>query len=263
MTHIPRLVGMVHLSALPGSPRYGGSMDEVTDRAVADAVALEEAGFPALMVENFGDAPFYPDRVPPETVAAMTVAVGAVGRATGLTVGVNVLRNDALAALGVAAATGAGFIRVNVLVGTMYTDQGPIIGWAAEVQRARARLAPEVEVWADVMVKHASAPSGTDPRIAALDTVERGLADAVIVSGSGTGAELDIHEATVIRAAIPAETPLVVGSGAEAANLGRLLEVADAVIVGSSVKVDGAPHNPVDPDRARQFVAAAREHGLA
>ncbi len=262
MTRLPRLVGMVHLLPLPGSPGFGGSMKEVVARATADATVLRESGFPAVMVENFGDVPFYADRVPPETVAAMTVAVGAIRETTGLVVGVNVLRNDALAALGIAAATGASFIRANVLVGTMYTDQGPIVGRAAEVARARSRLSPDVEIWADVMVKHATPPPGTDPCIVAVDTVVRGLADAVVVSGSGTGAEPDIHEATVIKASIPASTPLVIGSGADVTNLGRLLQVADAVIVGSSLKVDQDPRNPVDPDRARAFVQAAEEHGL-
>lgn len=237
-------------------------MEKVLHRALADASALKDAGFPAVMVENFGDAPFYADRVPPETVAAMTLAVGAVTELGGLTFGVNVLRNDALAALGIAAATGAAFIRVNVLVGTMYTDQGPIVGRAAELTRARSQLAPDIEIWADVAVKHATPPPGTDPRIVATDTVGRGMADALIVSGSGTGAEPDIHEATIIKAAIPAGTRLVVGSGADVTNLGKLLEVADAVIVGSSLKVDGEASNPVDPERARAFVAAAREHGL-
>ncbi len=237
-------------------------MKEVVTRAVADALALRDAGFPALMVENFGDAPFYADRVPPETVAAMTVAVEAVADASGVSLGVNVLRNDAVAAVGIAAATGAAFIRVNVLVGSMYTDQGPIVGRAAEVMRLRPRLAPQLEIWADVAVKHAVPPPGTDLRTVAADTVERGLADAVIVSGSGTGTEPDIHEATTIKAAIPAGTPLIVGSGAKATNLERLLEVADAVIVGSSLKVDGNPANPVDPERALAFVEVARSHGL-
>ncbi|HSO49186.1 MAG TPA: BtpA/SgcQ family protein, partial [Acidimicrobiia bacterium] len=174
---------MIHLLALPGAPRFNGSIDEIVNAAVSDAEALRGAGFPALLVENFGDAPFHADRVEPETIAAMTVAVEAVIAATSLPVGVNVLRNDAIGALGVAAVTGARFIRVNVLTDLMYTDQGPIVGRAAELLRRRRVLAPDVEIWADVMVKHATPPPGLEPAHAALDTVERGLADAVIVSG--------------------------------------------------------------------------------
>jgi len=258
---IPKLVGMVHLLALPGSPRFGGSMDEVVDTAGTDAAILTYAGFPALMVENFGDAPFYADSVPPETVAAMTVAIGQV-MSTGVPVGVNVLRNDGLSAIAIAAATGARMIRVNVLTGLMYTDQGPVVGRAAEIQRRRKSLAPGVEIWADVMVKHASPPQGANARQAAADTVERGLADAVIVSGSGTGAEPDLDEANVIKEAVPAGTRIVIGSGASTSNLGRLLDVADTVIVGSAIKADGDANNRPDPVRAEAFVQRAGERGL-
>lgn len=118
------LIGMVHLLALPGAPRWGGSMDAVLKRAVADALALSAAGFDGLMVENYWDVPFYRGSVPPESVAAITAAVIAVRAATPLPVGVNVLRNDALAAIGIAAATDARFVRVNVHTGSMWTDQG-------------------------------------------------------------------------------------------------------------------------------------------
>lgn len=258
---LPRLVGMVHLLPLPGSPRFGGSMGEVVATALDDARVLVDAGFPALIVENWGDAPFYADQVPPETVAAMTVAVGAVSE-TGVPVGVNVLRNDALGALGVAAATGARFIRVNIFTGVMYTDQGPIMGRAAEVQRKKTVVAPDVEVWADVMVKHAVAPFGTDVRQAALDTVERGLADAVIVSGSGTGEALEVEKARAVRDAVPEGTRIVAGSGADTANLDRLLEAVDTVIVGSSIKVDGDANKRPDPLRAKAFVEHAADRGL-
>lgn len=236
-------------------------MSRVVETAAEDARILVDAGFPALIVENFGDAPFHADDVPTETVAAMTRAVEVVS-ATGAVVGVNVLRNDALAALGVATATGARFIRVNILTGIMYTDQGPIVGRAAELMRRRESLAPEVEVWADVMVKHSAAPYGIDARQSALDTVERGLADAVIVSGSGTGTELDVDEARAVKEAIPQGTRIVAGSGATSENLGRLLGIVDTVIVGSSLKLDGDAGQRPDPARAIAFVQEAAERGL-
>lgn len=263
MSSLPRVVGMIHLLPLPGSPSFGGSMDQIITSAVTDANTLKTAGFSSVMIENFGDTPFFPDAVPSETIAAMTVAVEAVGRETGAVLGVNVLRNDAMSALGIAAATGARMVRVNVLTGSMNTDQGPIVGNAAEVLRKRAAICPEVEIWADVMVKHASPPHGADARLMASDTVERGLADAVIVSGSGTGAEPDLHEATIIKAAVPSGTRVVIGSGADVANLSRLMSVADTVIVGSAIKVDGDASQRVDPLAAAHFIQVAEEHGLA
>jgi membrane complex biogenesis BtpA family protein len=253
---------MVHLLPLPGSPSYGESIDQVIETAVSDCDQLTKEGFPALIVENFGDVPFYADSAPSETIAAMTVAVTAVGLTTEGAIGVNVLRNDVPAALGIAAATDAQFVRVNVLTGIMYTDQGPIVGKAAEVLRKRSALTPEVEIWADVMVKHAAAPHGIDARQAAGDTVERGLADEVIVSGSGTGAEPNIHEANIVKAAVPAGTRVVVDSGANVHNLSKLLDVADTVIVGSAIKVDGDANKRVDPIRAAQSTQVAGELGL-
>lgn len=258
---LPRLVGMVHLLPLPGAPRFTGSIDEVVATAAADARILVDAGFPALIVENFGDAPFYADSVPPETIATMTRAVHEVA-GLGVPVGVNVLRNDARAALGIAAATGSRFIRVNVLTGLMYTDQGPIVGKAAELQRARATLAPDVEIWADVMVKHATPPPGTDISQAAVDTVERGLADAVIVSGPGTGTALNVEEALLVRQAVAPRTRIVAGSGVDSGNIDQVLSAVDSIIVGSSIKVGQSPDNRPDPLRVKAFVEVAAERGL-
>ena len=237
-------------------------MDRVLGLAVDDAARLREAGFPALMVENFGDAPFYPDSTPPETVAGMTRAVDAIALATGVPIGVNVLRNDAMSAMAIAAVTGAAMIRVNVLTGVMYTDQGPITGKAAQLVRKRKELVCGVEIWADVMVKHATPPPGFDLTQASEDTITRGQADALIISGSGTGASPDLDRLKLAREAVGDDVRLVVGSGAAPSNLADLLGIADTIIVGSYTKQDGRATNPVDPQRAGEVIRVARECGL-
>jgi membrane complex biogenesis BtpA family protein len=252
---LPRIIGMVHLGPLPGSPAFGGDLETVIGAAVADAETIAAAGFGGIMVENFGDAPFFSDDVPKVTVAAMSRAVAAVAQGSGLPTGVNVLRNDGLAALAVAAASGAAFIRINVLSGTMYTDQGPIVGRAAEVARARAALTPDTRVMADVFVKHAIPPAGLDLEHAAKDLDERGGADAIVVSGSGTGAATDLDDVRTVRAAVAA--PVYVGSGVTSATVSQLLEVASGVIVGTDLKIDGVATNPVDPRRAADLIANA------
>jgi len=251
------LIGMVHLGALPGAPRFAGDFAAVLAAAVADAAALAEAGFDALLVENYGDAPFFADDVPPVTIAALTRAVAAVRDAATLPVGVNVLRNDALAALAVAAATGAAFIRVNVLAGSMSTDQGVLTGRAAEVARARAALCPSVSILADVFVKHAVPPATLALEQAAAETWERAAADGLIVTGTGTGHPTSLDEIARVGAAAPG-APLYAGSGVEAANVAAVLRVADGVIVGTSLKRDGVTVAPVDPARARALAEAAR-----
>lgn len=252
---IPELIGMVHLGPLPGSPGFRGDLEAVIQAATSDAVILADAGFDALMVENFGDAPFFADDVPKATIAAMTRVIGEVVDTVGIPVGVNVLRNDALGALAVAAATGASMIRVNVLAGTMFTDQGVIEGRAAEVARLRSSLCPGVVILADVFVKHATPPPGLTLVQATGDLAERSGADALVVSGAGTGTSVDMSDARVVKHTAP-HLPLVVGSGASAETLRELLSVADAVIVGTSLKVDGVTTKPVDPHRATAFVAA-------
>src|SRR5262249_38011291 len=119
------VIGMVHLIPLPGSPRWARSMRAVLAAALADARPLPDGGVDALLIENFGDAPFTPGRVEPATIAAMSVAAAEVRRAfPGTLLGLNVLKNDARAALAVAAAVGAEFIRVNVHAGAVLADQG-------------------------------------------------------------------------------------------------------------------------------------------
>ncbi len=257
MTSLPRLIGMVHLGPLPGSPRFSGGFDAVVARAVSDAEVLAAAGFGGIGVENFGDAPFFTDDVPKVTIAAMTRAISSVANAVELPVGVNVLRNDAAGALAIAAATGAAFIRVNVLSGSMWTDQGLIVGRAAEVLRLRRAIAPDTQIMADVFVKHATPPPGTTLEQAAEELSGRGLADALIVSGTATGRPPSLDTLRDARKAVP-ESPLYVGSGASAGNVAQFLAVADGVIVGTTLKQGSHTTNPVDPDRARAFAQAGR-----
>jgi membrane complex biogenesis BtpA family protein len=166
--------------------------------------------------------------------------------APSLPVGVNVLRNDARAALGIAAATGAAFIRVNVHTGAMLTDQGLIEGRAAETLRERARLAPGVAIVADVHVKHAVPLGGERLVDAAEDAWKRGLADALVLSGRATGSAPDPSVLRELRAALGARVPLLLGSGVTAENAHTLLAAADGAIVGTSLKARGEVHAPMD-----------------
>ena len=253
----PGVIGMVHLPPLPGSPRWDGDWTAVLEAARTDAEALAAGGVGGVMVENFLDAPFYPDRVPPVTIAAMTRAVLAVAEAAGgLPVGVNVLRNDAVAALSVAAATGAAFIRINVHVGAAVTDQGLISGRAWQTMRLRRELGTEVGVLADVRVKHARPLAERPVTEEVRDLRLRGLADGVIVTGAATGSAADPELVREVRAAVPG-CPVLVGSGVDADSAPQLAAVADGVIVGTSLKEsDAGGRLAVSAARTRQLVAA-------
>ncbi len=255
-----RLVGVIHLPALPGSPRSTLSASECARAAARDAGILAEAGFDLAVIENFGDAPFFAGRVPAMTTAAMTACAVAVREATpALPIGINVLRNDADAALAVAIASDAACIRVNVLTGARVTDQGIIEGDAATLFRARRALGGEaIQVWGDVDVKH-SAPLAARPlpdEVA--DLVSRSLAGAVLVTGVGTGRAVDLAKLEEIQRAVHGRVPVLVASGATIATLPALAGHCSGVIVGSALRADGIAGGPVDEKRAHEFVRAFR-----
>ena len=254
------VVGMLHLRPLPGSPRYGGDRAAVLDALLRDADALAAGGAHGLMMENFGDVPFYPARVPAHVVAEMTALACEVRRRFAqLPLGVNVLRNDGRGALAVAAASGAHFVRVNVLCGARVADQGLIQGIAHDLLRDRATLgAAHVRIFADVDVKHSAPLAPRELADDVGDTVERGLADAVIVSGAGTGKGTDPRHVAAVKTAAGA-APVFVGSGVSARTVAEFLAHADGFIVGTALKRDGRVDNEVDAQRVRELVRVVEE----
>lgn len=247
------LIGVVHLRPLPGSPRWGGDLEAVLRSALADVEAYLEGGADGLIVENFGDAPFWGERVPPETVATMARIATAVVARSPAPVGINVLRNDALAALAIAQASGSRFIRVNVLTGATVTDQGLLQGPAAELLRRRRLLGAEaVGILADVLVKHGAPLAPLAMAEAVRDVLGRGGADGVIVSGSGTGRPTDPRDLEEARGAAGG-APVLIGSGVRAETVAALAAGCDGVIVGTALKRDGVLERPVDPQRVREL----------
>ena len=253
--HRKVLIGVVHLRPLPGSPRWRGDLEAVIESAVADARAYERGGALALFLENFGDVPFTKGNAGPETIAAMAAAGRAVRARVKLPIGFNVLRNDACAALALCAACGGSFIRVNVHTGAMLTDQGLIEGNAYDTLRYRRQLCPSVQIFADVHVKHAVPLGNWNLEDSARDTVQRGLADALIVSGAGTGLAADLADVQRVSRACPSAR-ILLGSGVTLANLRDFVPVADGFIVGTSLKLGAKLSNPVDPKRVAALVAA-------
>lgn len=255
-THNP-IIGVVHLLPLPTSPRWGGSLKAVIDRAEQEATALASGGVDGIIVENFFDAPFVKDRVDPAVVSAMSLIVQRLMQMVTLPIGINVLRNDAHSALAIATCVKAQFIRVNVLTGVMATDQGIIEGQAHSLLRYRRELGSDVKILADVLVKHARPLGSPNLTTAVQDTIERGLADAVILSGWSTGSPPSLEDLELARAAALG-TPVFIGSGADWENVSTLMQAADGVIVSSSLKRHGRREQPIDPIRVSQFVEAVQ-----
>lgn len=250
----PKVIGMIHLPPLAGSPRYAGEGSKVIEAVRADVAALIHGGVDALILENFGDAPFYPGRVPAETVAQMTRLAALVKRESDLPLGINVLRNDGQSALAIAQAVGADFIRVNILCGARLTDQGIIQGIAHELLRDRARLRAEnVAILADVDVKHSAPLANLPLEQEVADVILRGGADGLIVTGLGTGHATSPEMVQKVKQ-LAGDVPAFVGSGVSEENVAEFLPFANGFIVGTAFKHAGHPQNPVDPNRVQSFM---------
>ena len=255
-------IGVVHLPALPGSPRWDGNMDRVLDRAGEEALALQRGGADGIIVENFGDAPFRIGRVDPETVAGVTLAVNRIRQVTTIPLGINMLRNDARSALAVATAAQAQFIRVNVHYGVMAADEGLVEGDAFGTLRQRQLLGAEVHILADVMVKHAVPLGPSDLGLVARETISRGLADGLIISGPATGMPAVAEDVETVRKTLPDEL-LLVGSGVNPANAQALLARSDGAIVGTWLKRNGVITSPIDSERVKRMSATIKNVAVA
>jgi membrane complex biogenesis BtpA family protein len=250
--HPRPLIGVLHLLPLPGSPRNGPGLSTVLNRALRDAEALASGGAHGVIIENLGDAPYSASSVEPHVVAMMSVVARAVEERFGdtLVLGANVLRNDARAALAVASAARARFVRINVHVGAMLTDQGIIEGRARETLLYRNRIAPDVLIAADLLVKHAVPLAPVDPVQLARDTLERGGASALIVTGTGTGAPVDAGLLSALRGELP-EAPIWIGSGINEDNAKEYAQWASAAIVGTALHKDGNLEAPLCSEKIK------------
>ena len=252
------IVGMVHVGALPGTPRAQHAPAAIVEQAVHEARMLREAGFDAVMIENMHDRPYLGGGIGPEVTACMAAVAAAVRGAVDAPVGIQVLGSGSREALAVAHAAGLDFVRAENFVFAHVADEGLMAEAAAgPLLRYRKAIGAErVSIHVDIKKKHASHAVTADLDIAACArAAEFFLADGVIVTGSETGAKVDERELAAVRAATSLH--VMTGSGADAASVARLLAVADAVIVGSSIKEGGRWENPVCARRAGEFAQAA------
>lgn len=252
------VIGMVHLPPLPGSPRYDGeSMADIADTAVQEALKLKTAGFSACMLENFGDVMFY-KTARPETVASLTYVGKAIRDAVDLPLGVCVLQCDAIAGLAIAQVIDAQFVRAPYYTETYVVDAGIMESCAAEVLRYRKFIGSDALILADVHIKHAYPLLQRPIADAAEDAVHRGLADAVIVTGKKTGGPTNIDDLKSVKAVL-ADWPVIVGSGMSLKDVDKVMKVADAAIVGTSIKEEGDTERPIDVKRAEALMKAVQE----
>ena len=249
------LIGMVHVGALPGSPRAHLEVEQLVEHAVAEARAYRDAGFTAIAIENMHDRPYMKGGVGPEVTAAMAVIGREIRRETGLTLGVQVLAGANREALAVAHAIGAAFVRVEGFVFAHVADEGLIEASAGELLRYRRAIGAEgVRVFADIKKKHSAHAITADVSLAeTARAAEFFLADAVIVTGNATGAPATRSD--VSEAVNATKLPVLVGSGITPTNIDHYSH-AHGFIVGSSLKAGGVWSNALEPDALRAMMTA-------
>ena len=255
--HQKPLIAMVHVPPLPGTPLYdpAAGVSGLVSAVQRDLEALLDAGFDGFLFCNEGDRP-YELQAGLESAAVMArVVTECAPRERPF--GVDFLW-DAKCALAVAVATGASFMR-EVLTGTWESDMGLWQGEAAHVLRERRRLhADELAIMMNITPEFASPIGRRGPGEAARSAVVSSLADTILVSGAMAGADPGREVLEEVRAAVPADIPVLLNTGARSDTIATYLQIADGCIVGSDLKVDGHTWNPVDPERAMRFVDAAR-----
>ena len=253
------VIGMIHVDALPGTPRYGGSMKRIIEHALGEARIYKEAGIDVIGVENMHDIPYLNRQVGPEITAAMAVVAHEVKHQTGLPCGMQILAGANQAALAAALAADLDFIRAEGFVFAHVADEGLISSDAGALLRYRKQIgADNIAVFTDIKKKHSSHALTADVDLAeTAHAAEFFLSDGVVVTGSATGRETDLEDLTRVRAAV--EIPVLVGSGVNLDNVARYLPLVDAMIVGSYFKRDGLWTGPVVADRVKSFMSRVKD----
>lgn len=251
------LVGVLHLPPLPGSPNYGGqAVAGMAEKAAADAVLLQDAGFTHVMVQDANDKPQRTLLTAP-TTAAMASIGATVRAATSVPLGVVAGHNDGPAGVAVAHAVGAQFVRVKVLTGVSVGPAGFIEGCAVATAEMKRLLGSDVEIWADA--HEATSQPLTGSRLwAATEAVKFGAADALVVTSDG-GVQEAVDWIGELRAGLPRAVPMVVGGRVTPATMELAVGGADGAIIGNAIK-EG---ERIDPRRAVELVEAMRSAGTA
>ena len=252
------VVAVIHVGALPGTPRSSLSVAELVKQARHEAQIYRECGVDGIIIENMHDVPYLKGEVGPEIVAAMSLIGAAVKNECALPVGVQILAGANIEAMAVAHAAGLDFIRAEGYAYAHVADEGLIEASAAKLLRYRKLIgADSVQVWTDVKKKHSAHAITADVSLGeTAETVEFMGADCVIVTGSTTGAAPKV--ADVREAKSHCHLPVFLGSGISETNIAEFQDEADGFIIGSSFKIDGLWSNTIDPDRVTGFVKRLR-----
>lgn len=249
------VIGMVHLGALPGTPLFDPALD-LFEAARADLLALQDAGFDAVMFGNENDRP-YEFNVDTASTATMAAIIGQLKSDITVPFGVNVLW-DPMSSVALGAATGAAFVR-EIFTGTYASDMGAWTPDAGQAMRYRDRLGrSDMAMLFNVSAEFAHSLDARSLPDRARSAVFSSIPDAVLVSGQITGEAAALSDLEAVKAVL-ANTAVMANTGVKHDTVADVLAIADGCIVGSSLKVDGDTWNAIDPERAKDFMDLARK----
>ena len=248
------VVGMIHVDALPGTPKYKGDVENIINSAVKEAMIYKNSGIDAIAIENMHDIPYLKRNVGPEIISLMGIIGREVKKASQLPCGIQILAGANKEALAAALSAGMDFIRSEGFVFAHVADEGIMESDAGELLRYRKQIgAEDILIFTDIKKKHSSHSITLDVDI--IETAKAAeffLSDGVILTGTSTGKETDIDELKKVRGAV--KIPVLVGSGLTADNIEKYFPAADAFIIGSYFKKGGYWQNEVDADRVKALM---------
>ncbi|MCH7774184.1 MAG: BtpA/SgcQ family protein [Bacteroidetes bacterium] len=248
------VIGMIHVDALPGTPKYKGDVENIINRAVKEAMTYKNSGIDAIAIENMHDLPYLKRNVGPEIISLMGIVGREVKKASQLPCGIQILAGANKEALAAAHSAGMDFIRSEGFVFAHIADEGVMESDAGELLRYRKQIgAEDILIFTDIKKKHSSHSITSDVDIVeTAKAAEFFLSDGVILTGTSTGKETDIDELKKVRDAV--DIPVLIGSGLTADNIEKYFPAADAFIIGSYFKQGGYWQNEVDADRVKALM---------
>jgi uncharacterized protein len=248
------IIAMIHVDALPGTPKYNGDINSIINKAKSEAKLYKDAGIDVLMIENMHDVPYLNRTAGPEITAIMSILLYEVKNVSGLPSGIQILAGGNKQALGAALAAGADFIRAEGFVYAHVADEGFFNSDAGEILRFRKQIGAEViSIFTDIKKKHSSHSITDDTDIAdTAKAAEYFLSDGVIVTGSATGKVPSLEEIRRVKESI--NIPVLAGSGITIDNVQAYNQYCDSLIIGSYFKTDGKWYSPVEIKRVKEFV---------
>ncbi len=226
------IIAVMHLPPLMGYEGHPG-MAAVLENAMRQLEDIEAAGMDGVLVENEYDLPhrFEPG---PECVASFAIVCHEVAKRATIPVGGEILSHHPRGSFASVKAVGGKFIRTDFFVDRVRAGDRVVDVDPAEILAYRSSIrADEVALWTDVQVKYSTLVESKPIEQSAREAEAAG-SDGVIVTGTASGVKPVIGD--LLAAKRGTSLPIIIGSGLDAENAAELMAVADAALVGTSLK---------------------------